>query len=255
MKRTSSSPGVLDPERGAAPRTNELRTRMTASELDDETVRLVWLVAIVGALTFAGCSSGSSKACTPGASVACACVGGKVGARSCDAAGSEYGVCQCPVVDGGQAGNAGSAGSGGMAGSKVGAAGGGSTGERWQRFRQSDLGCRAGNAGRDVRRELSRAWAGIPPPSPAWRGRRMRIEVGHPGDLGLQHAIGDGPDFDAGGVRRGNLRSVTREGDCGHAGELVGEVRPQRSRVVAALGREQQTSTFPGAGLSSGSGS
>lgn len=37
-----------------------------------------------------------TRVCTPGAQVACACVGGGAGAQVCNAAGSALGACMCP---------------------------------------------------------------------------------------------------------------------------------------------------------------
>lgn len=52
-----------------------------------------------------GPDTGSGRVCSPGAQVACACVGGAAGAQVCRNDGSGYGACDCPdaggVVDAG----------------------------------------------------------------------------------------------------------------------------------------------------------
>lgn len=53
------------------------------------------LVALVAFL--ASCSAvDAPNACTPGASIACACVGAAQGAQVCNAAGTAYSACACP---------------------------------------------------------------------------------------------------------------------------------------------------------------
>jgi len=62
--------------------------------------RLGWSVVLL----VAGCASTSSQpfgngtACTPGASVSCACQTGSTGAQVCAANGSGYGACDCAGV-------------------------------------------------------------------------------------------------------------------------------------------------------------
>ena len=82
--------------------------------------RAVWLglrfgpASVLLASLLPGCGSGSNRACIPGQSVACACRNGRIGAQSCNASGSGYGVCECS--GGGTGGAAGSVGAGGLTG-------------------------------------------------------------------------------------------------------------------------------------------
>lgn len=48
----------------------------------------------------AGTDAGSPTLCTPGAQVACACVGGAAGAQVCGADGRSFGACACPDAGG-----------------------------------------------------------------------------------------------------------------------------------------------------------
>lgn len=78
-----------------------------------------------------GGSAASSRACTPGASVACTCTSGETGAQVCSSDGFRYEACLCGNLTGsGGAASGGSVGTGGRSGSGSGGAGvGGSSGE------------------------------------------------------------------------------------------------------------------------------
>jgi hypothetical protein len=81
-----------------------------------------------------GCSSGGSTSaaattsggatCVPGASAACACVDGRMGAQQCQADGRSFGACLCV----GTSASSGASGGGGASGSGGSASGGGGSG-------------------------------------------------------------------------------------------------------------------------------
>lgn len=78
---------------------------------------LVSVLGVVLVATGACSGGGGSKACTPGASVACVCDDGRSGAQVCNSDGSKLGTCACTT---GSAGTSGAAGTGtGTAGTGV----------------------------------------------------------------------------------------------------------------------------------------
>jgi hypothetical protein len=92
---------------------------------------IILLATIASGLASVGCgpspTPSPSRACTPGASIACTCSDGRPGSQICNSAGSELGQCTCSGVEAGSTGAAGdsTSGAGGAGGGAAAGSGGG----------------------------------------------------------------------------------------------------------------------------------